>query len=172
MKLRIAGVTKESVVDGPGIRLVIFAQGCPHRCSGCHNPETHVSDGGIETTVTELAKMIKQVKLIRGVTFSGGEPLMQPQAFARLAEIIKAAGYDLVVYSGYKFEEIMEMAAVNKYISTLIKHTDILVDGPYIAELRDLRLAFRGSVNQRLIDVPKSISVGLPVIAEIEQQRP
>ena len=161
MKLRIAGVTKESVVDGPGIRLVIYAQGCPHRCPGCHNPETHVSDGGIETTVTELAKMIKQAKLIRGVTFSGGEPLMQPQAFARLAEIIKAAGYDLVVYSGYRFEQIREMAAVNKYINTILKHTDILVDGPYIAELRDLRLAFRGSANQRLIDVPKSIATGL-----------
>lgn len=161
MKLRIAGITKESVVDGPGIRLVIYAQGCPHRCPGCHNFDTHVSDGGIETTVTELAKMLKQAKLIRGFTFSGGEPLIQPQAFARLAEIIKAAGYDLVVYSGYRFEEIREMAAVNKYISTLLKHTDILVDGPYIAELRDLRLAFRGSANQRLIDVPKSIAANI-----------
>jgi anaerobic ribonucleoside-triphosphate reductase activating protein len=171
MKVRIAGVTKESVVDGPGIRFVIYAQGCPHRCAGCHNPQTHSLEGGVGTELAELSKVISQTKLIRGVTFSGGEPFLQSQEFARLAETLKYKGYDLVTYSGFQFEEIMQMAVANKHIKELLQLTDILIDGPYIASKIDLKLAFRGSQNQRLIDVPQSLIAGKPIEWEDSSQK-
>lgn len=166
MHLRIAGITDESVVDGPGIRMVIYTQGCPHHCPGCHNPETHDPQGGSVVDTDKLLAIIRQAKgkLIRGVTFSGGEPFLQARALAVLAKAVKAEGLDVVTYSGYYLEQLLVQAARHQEIRDLLSHTDILVDGPYVAALRDLRLAFRGSRNQRLIDVPASLAAGRPIL--------
>ncbi|AFV11500.1 anaerobic ribonucleoside-triphosphate reductase activating protein NrdG [Thermacetogenium phaeum DSM 12270] len=167
MKLRIAGYERESVVDGPGIRFVIFAQGCPHRCKGCHNPETWDFSGGREVTEEELLSIIKATKLLRGVTFSGGEPFAQAQAFASLAEKVKGLGLDIVTYTGYTFEEILEMAQHDPDKKRLLELSDLLVDGPYIEKERDISLPFRGSRNQRLIAVKDSLALGRAVVTSI-----
>ncbi|GAW92129.1 anaerobic ribonucleoside-triphosphate reductase activating protein [Calderihabitans maritimus] len=167
MKLRIAGIVRESVVDGPGIRLVIFAQGCPHCCPGCHNPETHDPLGGQETTVEEIVEQVRQSRFIRGVTFSGGEPFYQAEAFSLLGRRIKELGKDIVTYTGYTFEEILALAEINPYFGELLQVSDWLVDGPFILAERDLNLPFRGSRNQRIIDVRRSLRQGKAVPAEI-----
>ena len=164
MKLRIAGIDPESVVDGPGIRLVVFTQGCPHRCPGCHNPQTHDPGGGYERDIDEIQTVIENSKLIRGVTFSGGEPFLQATALAELARWIRAMGFDVVAYTGYLFEDLLIRSRQQPDIRELLKHTDILIDGPYQAEERDTRLAFRGSRNQRIIDVPKSLRTGRTIL--------
>lgn len=164
MDLRIAGIVKDSVVDGPGFRLVIFTQGCYHNCLGCHNSETHDPAGGKMIHTDEIMNMIVASKLIRGVTFSGGEPFLQAKALALLAEKIKARGLNIVTYSGYLFEQLLAMGVQRPDVKELLYHTDILVDGPFQLEKRDLRLAFRGSTNQRLIDVPSSLRSGHVVL--------
>jgi anaerobic ribonucleoside-triphosphate reductase activating protein len=166
VQIRIAGITKDSVVDGPGLRLTIFTQGCPHHCLDCHNPDTHNLYGGSLLEVRELLGIIDQSKLIRGVTFSGGEPFLQAEPIAHLAQKVKSQGLDIVTYSGFLFEQLLSMAEKNKDVGKLLYMTDILVDGPYQTEKRDLRLAFRGSSNQRLIDVPSSIKLGKIVLWE------
>lgn len=160
MELRIAGITRESVVDGPGLRTVIFTQGCPHHCPGCHNPETHDPNGGRIMDVTEILAIVETAKLIRGVTFSGGEPFMQPGPLSYLAEMVKERGLNVVTYTGYVFEQLQEMGKKDAAVMDLLLYTDILIDGPYRKEQRDLRLAFRGSKNQRIIDLPKTFAKG------------
>lgn len=149
--LRIAGVVRESVVDGPGLRYVIFAQGCPHRCPGCHNPETWDPAGGYEITAAELLTDISRNPLIAGVTFSGGEPFTQAAAFAALGQALREKGYNIVTYTGYTYEELQTIA--EKGVQDLLAVTDILIDGPFILAERDLTLPFRGSKNQRIIDL-------------------
>jgi anaerobic ribonucleoside-triphosphate reductase activating protein len=163
MKIRLAGYAPESVVDGPGIRFVLFAQGCEHNCPGCHNPQTHDREGGDLVDIAEIFERIKKAKLIRGVTFSGGEPYLQAAPLAQLARQVKALGLGLVTYSGYRFEELYAIAARDKNVKDLLAASDILVDGKYMAEKRDISLAFRGSANQRLIDVPRSLLAGQAV---------
>ncbi|MGE5405592.1 MAG: anaerobic ribonucleoside-triphosphate reductase activating protein [Candidatus Saccharibacteria bacterium] len=157
MKLRLSGYSRESTVDGPGIRAVVYAQGCPHQCFYCHNPETWDYEGGYELDVDDLFHQIASTKLLRGVTFSGGEPFVQAEAFAELARKVKEIGLDIISYSGYEFETLLEMAEDNQGINDLLHLTDILIDGPYLNEERDLVIAFRGSRNQRIIDVPASL---------------
>ncbi len=163
MEIRIAGTIPESIVDGPGIRFVVFAQGCNHYCPGCHNPETHPLNGGKVTTVTELYREIKAHKLLKGVTFSGGEPFLQPAAFAELGRKIKGSGMDLVIYTGYLFEELLALAEMDPVIGELLQLADLLVDGPFLLEERDLSLPYRGSRNQRLIKVQESLYSGRAV---------
>jgi anaerobic ribonucleoside-triphosphate reductase activating protein len=167
MKLRIAGCTEESVVDGPGIRFVVFAQGCPHQCPGCHNPETWDLAGGEEITVDELFSQIRDARLLQGVTFSGGEPFVQAAALACLGRNVKSLGLDIVTYTGYTFEEITKMAEHDKDIKNLLELSDLLVDGPYLAAERDLGIPFRGSRNQRIISVAESLQKNCVVEAEI-----
>lgn len=166
MKLRLAGYAPESVVDGPGIRFVLFAQGCDHACPGCHNPQTHDPQGGDLVDTSEIFERIKKARLIRGVTFSGGEPFLQAAPLAQLGRQLRALGLGIVTYSGYLFEELHAMAARDKGVKDLLAVTDILVDGPYRIGLRDTSLAFRGSSNQRLIDVPRSLLAGQAVLWE------
>ncbi|MDR7865775.1 MAG: anaerobic ribonucleoside-triphosphate reductase activating protein [Sporomusaceae bacterium] len=166
MKIRLAGYSPESVVDGPGIRFVLFAQGCEHACPGCHNPQTHDREGGDLVDLAEIFERIKKAKLIRGVTFSGGEPYLQAAPLAQLARQVRALGLGLVTYSGYTFEQLYAMAARDKNIRDLLAASDILVDGKYMAGQRDISLAFRGSANQRLIDVPRSLLAGQAVLWE------
>ncbi|HHW41532.1 MAG TPA: anaerobic ribonucleoside-triphosphate reductase activating protein [Syntrophomonadaceae bacterium] len=166
MKLRISGYDKESVVDGPGIRFVIFTQGCPHHCDGCHNPETWDFTGGREVEEDEVLEMIRSSRLIKGVTFSGGEPFAQPGPLASLGRRIKEMGLDIVTYTGYTFEEILKKSRRDQDIRDLLEVSDLLVDGRYIREERDLSLAFRGSRNQRVIKVAESLNAGKVIEAE------
>lgn len=166
MELRIAGIIKESVVDGPGIRSVVFAQGCPRSCPGCHNPETIDPAGGTVTTVDEVLQELGGLRLVRGVTFSGGDPFMQPAAFAALGKAFKELGRDIMTYTGYTWEELMELARTEPAVMGLVKVSDFIVDGPFINEQKDLNLSFRGSRNQRIIDVAKSLEQGVPVQAD------
>ena len=159
-KLRLAGVIKESIVDGPGWRFVVFAQGCPHRCKGCQNPQTHDFEGGYETTVGNLIAEIKKNPLLKGVTFSGGEPFCQAKAFTQLAKKSHEMGLDVITYTGYTFEELTEQASDENGYIDLLKETDILVDGRFILEQRTLSLKFRGSTNQRVIDPKASLEQG------------
>jgi anaerobic ribonucleoside-triphosphate reductase activating protein len=161
--LRLAGVIRESIVDGPGIRFTVFTQGCPHACPGCHNPETWAPDGGYETTVANLIAEIRKDPLLKGVTLSGGEPFTQSAAMAELSQEVHALGLDVMTYTGYAFEDLLEMSSADPGIMQLLKQTDILVDGKFIRELKSLELRFRGSSNQRVIDVRKSLETGMPV---------
>lgn len=160
MRLRIAGYVQESVVDGPGIRFVIFTQGCPHRCDGCHNPETWDFHGGREVEEEEIVELIRRSKLLRGVTFSGGEPFMQPAPLASLGRKIKGMGLDIVTYTGYTFEELVSRSLHDADIRALLEVSDLLIDGRFIKEERDLSLPFRGSRNQRIIRVADSLAAG------------
>lgn len=153
MKLRIAGINRESLVDGPGIRYVIFSQGCIHNCKGCHNKDTHPLDGGYEVEIEDIYNDILKNKFIDGVTFSGGDPLIQADKFLILAKMLKEKNIHIVCYTGYIFENIIN----EKDKLELLKNIDILIDGPFIQEQRTLKKSFVGSSNQRIIDVKKSL---------------
>lgn len=161
MNLRIAGVEKESVVDGPGLRYVIFVQGCEHNCPGCHNPETHDQNGGRMVSLTELAEDIYNRKLLTGVTFSGGEPFLQAKPLALLAQELKKKNYHIVTYTGYLFEELLAMSALKPEMWELLKLTDWLIDGPFMLGRRDLNLPYRGSSNQRIIEISRYLEQGI-----------
>ena len=169
--LRLAGVIRESIVDGPGIRMTIFGQGCPHHCEGCHNPETHDPNGGYISHPENILKAIDQNPLLQGITFSGGEPFLQAEGFAELGAEIKKRGLHIMTYTGYTFERILEGA--EKGISgwkELLSVTDLLVDGKFIIEEKSLDLLFRGSKNQRLIDVQKSLEAAETVLWDPEEE--
>ena len=151
--LNLSGIVEESIVDGPGFRYVVFVQGCPHRCKGCHNPQTHSFEGGYQMAVEDIAQQVKENPLLSGVTFSGGEPFCQPEALCELAKLIKAMGKNIFVYSGYTLEQLAEMGKTRPAVIELLHLADTLVDGQYVEELRDLQLQFRGSSNQRIIDL-------------------
>jgi anaerobic ribonucleoside-triphosphate reductase activating protein len=160
MKIRVAGIERESVVDGPGLRFVLFVQGCSRRCPGCHNPDTWDFDSGQEMDTDEILEQIKITRLIKGVTLSGGEPFEQAAACALLAERIKGMGLDIVTYAGYTFEELKSKALDDVNVKRLLEATDILVDGSFIAGERDWDATFRGSRNQRLVLVRQSLAEG------------
>ena len=149
--LRVADIIDDSIVDGPGLRLAVFTQGCPHRCRGCHNPGTHDPSGGREVAIEEILEQYRDNPLLSGVTFSGGEPFLQPEPLARLARMIREAGGDVIVYTGFYYEELLAPGRRAK-VSPLLAETDLLIDGPYVEELRSLELRFRGSSNPRLLD--------------------
>jgi len=156
----------ESIVDGPGVRFVVFAQGCTRGCKGCHNPETWDPAGGREITARELFRELrKSPDSVKGLTISGGEPFLQAGELAELALRAHNIGLDVVTYTGYVYEDLLEMAAYDPDIASLLRETDILVDGPYVEALRDIRLRFRGSANQRIIDMKASGAKGAVVLA-------
>ncbi|HEY8421213.1 MAG TPA: anaerobic ribonucleoside-triphosphate reductase activating protein [Thermoclostridium sp.] len=154
--IRIAGIIKESIVDGPGIRMVVFAQGCKHKCPGCHNPETHSFDGGELVTVDSIIGLAKRNPLLDGITFSGGDPFEQAEAFTVLAREAKKLNLNIMTYTGYTYEYILENSSKHMGWDTLLDETDILVDGRFELDKRNLLLKFRGSGNQRLIDVKRT----------------
>ena len=165
--LKLAGLVEDSIVDGPGIRLTVFCQGCPHHCPGCHNPESWPFEGGSEMTAEEIVQIAQKNPLCRGVTFSGGEPFCQAKELAELAKRLRAAGYEVASYSGYTFEELMDGSVPDA--EELLKQIDILVDGRFILAQRTLELRFRGSRNQRVIDVPASLAEGQVVESTAER---
>lgn len=156
--MRIADVIGDSIVDGPGLRVTIFTQGCPHACPGCHNPETHDASGGRVRSYEELCALLEQSKLTDGLTLTGGEPFLQAEDCAKLAKAARALGLNVWVFTGYCYEYLLEQDRPDW--NALLKETDVLVDGRYRAEQRDLQLRFRGSRNQRLIDLNKSRATG------------
>ena len=166
--LRIAGVEPESFVDGPGIRFTIFTQGCKHHCLECHNPQTHDFNGGHLISLSELMEMIGENPLLDGVTFSGGDPMEQAETLVPLAREIKERGLNLIIYTGYTYEALIAHQAENPARLELLTFADILVDGPFVLAQRSLGLKYRGSKNQRLIDVQASLTQGRAVLHEIQ----
>ena len=158
--LDLSGIVSDSIVDGPGIRTTIFSQGCPHHCPGCHNPETWDFGCGTDVPVAAIVEMVQANPLCRGVTFSGGEPFAQAAGFAKLAVLLKAEGYEVASYSGYTFEELLEGTEAQQQ---LLSNIDILIDGPFLISEKSLEIAFRGSRNQRILDVKKSLAEGRAV---------
>ena len=158
--LDLSGIVSDSIVDGPGIRTTIFCQGCPHHCPGCHNPETWEFGCGTQVPVEDLVDVVRSNPLCRGVTFSGGEPFAQAAGFAKLAKLLKEKGYEVASYSGYTFEELLEGSEEQK---ELLQTIDILIDGPFLMAEKSLEIAFRGSRNQRILDVKKSLAEGRAV---------
>lgn len=148
-KLRLSGRIQESIVDGPGLRYVVFTQGCPHHCKGCHNPQTHPFEGGEIVDIDQIFQEFCENPLLSGITFSGGEPFCQPEPLYRLAKKIHEKGKNVMVYTGYTLEQLQ--ALENSWVNELLSEADILVDGPFVEELLDLELEFRGSSNQRLL---------------------
>jgi anaerobic ribonucleoside-triphosphate reductase activating protein len=159
--LELAGIAGDSIVDGPGIRTTFFCQGCPHRCPGCHNPETWAFGCGQEMTEEAALEVVQSNPLCRGVTFSGGEPFAQAAAFARLGRLLKAQGYEVASYSGYTFEELLGGTQDQR---DLLETLDVLIDGPFLQDQRSLELNFRGSRNQRVLNVPQSLAAGEAIL--------
>lgn len=169
--LRIAGTVNDSIVDGPGLRYTVFFQGCTHHCKGCHNHHTWPFNGGKLVDAKTIVKEIKDNPLLTGVTFSGGDPFDSPEEAILLAVAIKDAcpNLDVWMYTGYLYSELYKAQAVKDFKKAwqqkmLLSLADVLVDGPYVEHLRDLTLQFRGSRNQRLIDVKASEKTGWPVM--------
>lgn len=154
MKIRLAAdLQMDSIVDGEGIRTVIWTQGCPHHCKGCHNPETWAYDQGIEVDVEEVKKELSQLEGQDGITLSGGDPLEQVDACIEICKHAKKLGMNVWCYTGYLYEEVQNDPEKKK----ILPYIDVLVDGPFILEERSLDLYFKGSRNQRVIDVPESL---------------
>lgn len=153
--LRIAGTVQDSIVDGPGLRFSVFTQGCPHHCAGCHNPNTHDPTGGTLVSVSSLITEMHRNPLTSGLTLSGGDPFMQAEACIPLAQAARESGLNVWVYTGYLYETVCANDAPEAW-HTFLQSADVLVDGPFLLEQRSLSCPFRGSTNQRLIDLSKS----------------
>lgn len=156
-KIRLSGMLSESLVNGEGLRYVIFAQICKHNCPGCFNPDTHSETGGTWFDLDDVLHTILKNPLIDGVTFSGGDPLEQADKFSYLAKQLKEAGLNIWCYTGYTYESILENLNKKVGLKELISCIDVLVDGRFEQDKKDPNLKFRGSTNQRIIDVPKSL---------------
>lgn len=157
-KIRLAGMIYESLSNGPGLRRVLFSQGCRHNCKGCFNPHTHSFEGGELMDMDDIVEDIVNNPMLRGVTFSGGDPLEQAEKFSYIAKKVKESGKSVWVYTGYTFEEILSRINEHTSCEKLIKYVDVLVDGKFDIDKKDEKLKFRGSRNQRVIDVQKSLT--------------
>ena len=170
MKIRLAApIETDSIVDGEGIRTVIWTQGCSHNCKGCHNPETHSFDDGFLVDVEDLEKEILEFPKQDGITLSGGDPIYQPKAVCEIAKFCRKNNLNVWCYTGFIFEELQKMAKTKSEIKELLQNIDVLVDGKFILEERSLNLYFKGSKNQRILDLPKSLEENRPV--EIEKYK-
>ncbi len=154
--IRVAGIENDSITDGPGLRFALFVQGCPRACPGCHNPQSLPLEGGQPYTVADLIGKIRRNPILTGVTFSGGEPLLFAASLLPLAKMIREDGLDLAIYTGYTLEEIFRENDPDALL--LLSFADILVDGPFQIKKRNLSLRFRGSENQRILDLPQSLA--------------
>lgn len=161
--MKISGFAKESITDGKGIRYTVFTQGCPHHCKGCHNPDTWGFEGGEEMGVEEIFEDFKKYPLASGITLSGGEPFCQPEECTELAKLVHKMGKNVTAYTGYTYEELSSMGSE---ILALLNEVDVLVDGKFIEEQKNLELLFRGSENQRLIDMRKTRESGKIILLE------
>ena len=151
--IRLFGLVTDSIVDGPGFRTSIFVQGCPYHCPGCHNPESQPFEGGTVWTLDDVEKKFANNPLLSGITLSGGEPAEQAEACAELAHRAHQKGLNVWTYTGSTLEKLTERAQTDLHLKRLLDETDVLVDGPFMQDLRSLELDFCGSKNQRLIDM-------------------
>lgn len=158
MKIRLAddNILTDSIVDGEGLRAVIWTQGCSHNCKGCHNPETHDFTKGILKDIEEVKEEIKNLKLQDGITLSGGDPFFQAKACTEIAKFAKKQGLNVWSYTGFLFEDLLK----SEDAKNLLNYIDVLVDGKFELENKSLNIKFRGSTNQRIINVPKSLKDG------------
>lgn len=159
MEINLASndIQTDSILDGEGIRTVIWMQGCLHHCKGCHNPETHNLSGGVKITLEEMKKKIDTLENQDGITLSGGDPLYQPEAANEIAKYCKSKGLNIWCYTGFTLEELIEKSKIDNNIKELLENIDVLVDGKFKIEEKSLNLQFKGSRNQRIIDVRKSL---------------
>nr|DAN37825.1 MAG TPA: anaerobic ribonucleoside-triphosphate reductase activating protein [Caudoviricetes sp.] len=164
--LRIAGIEYESIVDGPGIRNTIFTQGCNHNCKGCHNPQTHNFDGGFEISLSEIYDKITDNPLVTGITLSGGDPILQYKKLIPLVQKLKEHDYNIWMYTGYYIEDLLCRYTDWDLRDFFLPYIDVIVDGPFVEDLKSLHLNYRGSSNQRFIDVPKSLKIKQTVFCE------
>ena len=153
-----ADLQSDSIVDGPGLRTVIWTQGCGHHCKGCQNPQTWDFDGGGLVPIDAVLDAIDELECQSGITFSGGDPMYQPEACTKIAKYCKKKGYNIWVYTGFTYEQLLKMSKTKPIYKEFLSTIDVLVDGRFVMAERDLSILFRGSRNQRLIDVPKSLS--------------
>ena len=158
--IRLSGIAYESLVNGPGMRRVFFAQGCRHNCKGCFNPDTHDFNGGEIRNMDELIESVLDNPMLRGVTFSGGDPLEQADKFSYMAKVFKNKGLNIWCYTGYTYEYILEHRDKNNGWNELLRSIDVLVDGKFQEENMQEGLKFRGSNNQRIIDIKESLKQG------------
>ena len=156
MQIRIYGIQDESIVDGPGFRLAIFTQGCPHDCPGCHNPDSHAMDGGKMYDTSDIVAMMDDNPLLDGITLTGGEPFMQCDACLALSRAAHDRGLNVWCFTGFLYEQLLKRPDAQR----LLNDIDVLVDGPFILKERSLELHFRGSRNQRVIDMVKTRATG------------
>lgn len=159
-----ADLQSDSIVDGPGLRTVIWTQGCSHHCQECQNPQTWDFEGGGLVPIEDVLEAIDELEYQSGITFSGGDPMYQPEACLEIASYCKNKGYNIWVYTGFTWEEILEMAKTRPIYRDFLSYVDVLVDGQFVLEQKDLNILFRGSRNQRLIDVPKTLETGEVVL--------
>lgn len=165
--IRLYGLVNDSIVDGKGMRLAIFMQGCKHGCKGCHNPKSWGMNDGYVESIESILDKVKSNPLLDGVTISGGEPFLQPVPFLKIITEVKKLGLDVWCYSGYTYEEILCGKIENS--RAILENLDVLVDGKFEEDKKDLSLWYRGSSNQRVIDVPKSLKEGKVNILEFEE---
>ncbi|WP_294467060.1 anaerobic ribonucleoside-triphosphate reductase activating protein [uncultured Anaerofustis sp.] len=163
-EIRIAGIVRESIVDGPGLRFTLFVQGCPHKCPECHNPQTHDFNGGQVISHEKVLNAIFDNPLLSGVTFSGGEPFMQAKSLYLIGKEIKNKGLNLITYTGFLFEDLLKMSENDPYILKLIKLNDYIMDGKFELKNKTYDKTFVGSSNQRRIDVKNTIENNYKII--------
>ncbi|HIW35092.1 MAG TPA: anaerobic ribonucleoside-triphosphate reductase activating protein [Candidatus Paenibacillus intestinavium] len=168
MKLTIAApLTVDSIVDGPGLRMVLWTQGCQHLCRGCHNPHTHDLAGGYAVDSNDIINQMKSTKLQKGLTLSGGEPFLQAEALLPIAQAAKQLGLDVWAYTGFTWEQLHAPSnPLRQYQLELLQWVDILVDGRFMEHMKSSALRYRGSSNQRIIDVQASLDNDTIVIHE------
>ncbi len=168
MKARFATpeIQMDSIVDGDGVRSVIWFQGCDHKCFNCQNPETWDFDDGVEMDTEEMKKKIRELEYQQGVTFSGGDPLYQVEALIDLAKCVHECNMDVWVYTGFTYEELIKLGKKDKKYLDVLKEIDILVDGPFVNSLKSFAVKFRGSSNQRIINVPESLKKNKVILEE------
>ena len=164
MVVRLAAdIQPDSILDGSGIRTVIWFQGCLHNCKGCQNPETHDMNGGMVVDIDEIKMKLKNLKYQSGITLSGGDPFFQPEAAMEIAKFAKSIGLNVWAYTGFTYEALLS----DKSRLDLLKYVDVLVDGKFMIDKKSLNCKFRGSTNQRLIDVKKSMEAGGVVLYDV-----
>lgn len=162
--IRLYGLVTDSIVDGPGYRTAIFAQGCPHACNGCHNPDSHPAEGGTLWLLDDVEKKFTNNPLLSGITLSGGEPFWQPAPCAELARRAHAKNLNVWTFSGFTYEQLLAKAQEDEAVAELLLQTDVLVDGTFVLAKRSLELQFCGSSNQRLIDLKQTREQGQMVL--------
>ena len=167
MKIRLAAdLQEDSIVDGEGIRTVLWTQGCPHHCPGCHNPQTHDFNGGLLVDIEDVKDAISDLRGQDGLTFSGGDPFVQPKECAEIARFARSIGLNIWCYTGYTFEQLLALSKKKADILEFLQEIDILVDGRFMLEKKSYSALFRGSTNQRLIDVKRSLEEGSVILKQ------